>query len=129
MRVRAILAALALVAAPTFVAPTAAYADGIERPRPPQRQRVRRPPPPRPPAPVPPAPIVETGPETVTLSNSFFSGGGVGADIGVGGYYSSTTVVIRGASASASAFAYASARSSARSGGYGGHRGGGCGCR
>ena len=130
MRVRAILAALALVAAPAFVAPTAAYADGIERPRPPQRQRVRRPPPPRPAALVPPAPVVETGPETVTLSNSFFSGGGVGADIGVGGYYSSTTVIIRGGSASASAFAYASARSSARSGGYGGgHRGGGCGCR
>lgn len=128
MRVRAILAALALVTAPAFVAPTAAYADGIERPRPPQRQRVRRPPPP-PPAPLPPPPVVEAGPEIVTLSNSFFSGGGVGADIGVGGYYSSTTVIIRGASASASAFAYASARSSARSGGYGGHRGGGCGCR
>ncbi len=130
MRVRAIFAALALVAAPAFVAPTAAYADGIERPRQPQRQRVRRPPPPRPAAPVPPAPVIETGPETVTLSNSFFSGGGVGADIGVGSYYSSSTVIIRGGSASASAFAYASARSSARSGGYGGgHGGGGCGCR
>ena len=54
MRVRAILAALALVAAPAFAAPTVAYADGIERPRQPQRQRVRRPPPPRPVAPVPP---------------------------------------------------------------------------
>ncbi len=81
-------------------------------------------------APVPPAPVVETGPETVTLSNSFFAGGGVGADIGVGGYYSSTTVIIRGSSASASAFAFASARASARGGGYGGgHGGGGCGCR
>lgn len=123
MRVRAILAALALVAAPAFVAPSVAYADGIERPRPP-RQRVRRPQPP------PPPPVVETGPETVTLDNSFFaSSGGVGSDIGVGGYYSSTTVIIRGASASASAFAFASARAS--TGARGGYRGGGhgCGCR
>lgn len=127
MRARVILTALALVAAPAFVAPTAAFADGIERPRQPQRQRVRRAPPPRPPAPVPP-PVVETGPEAVTLSDSFFSGGGVGADIGVGGYYS-TTVIIRGGSASASAFAYASARSSARGGGFGRGHGGGCGCR
>ncbi len=133
MRVRAILAALALVAAPTIVAPSIAYADGIERPRPPrQRPRVRRPPPP-PPAPVPtPPPVVETGPEVVTLSNSFFAGsGGVGADIGVGGYYSSTTVIIGGSRASASAFAYASARASARGSGWGhgGGHGGGCGCR
>ena len=129
MRVRAILAALALVTAPAFVAPTAAYADGIERPRPP-RQRVRRPQPPPPPAPLPPPPIVETGPEVVTLNNSFFAGssGGVGADIGAGSY-SSTTVIIRGTNASASAFAFASARSSA--GARGGYRGGGhgCGCR
>lgn len=132
MRVRAILAALALVAAPTLAAPSIAYADGIERPRPP-RPRVRRPPPPPAPIPTPP-PVIETGPEVVTLSNSFFagSGGGVGADIGVGGYYSSTTVIIRGGRASASAFAYASARASARGGGgwgHGGGRGGGCGCR
>lgn len=129
MRVRAILAALALVAAPTLMTPPAAYADGIERPRPPRRVRRPQPPPP-PPAPVPP-PVVERGPEVVTLSNSFFagSGGGVGADIGVGGYYSSSTVIIRGTSASASAFAFASARSSAR-GGASGHGGGhGCGCR
>lgn len=128
MRVRAILAALVLVAAPTLMAPTAAYADGIERPR--QPRRVPRPqPPPPPPAPVPP-PVVERGPEVVTLSNSFFagSGGGVGADIG-GGYYSGSTVIIRGTSASASAFAFASARASAR-GGAGGYGGGhGCGCR
>jgi hypothetical protein len=69
----------------------------------------------------------------VTLSNSFFasSGGGVGADIGVGDYYSSTTVIIGGSRASASAFAFASARASARGGGWGhgGGRGGGCGCR
>jgi hypothetical protein len=74
---------------------------------------------------------VETGPETVTLSDSFFAGssGGVGADIGVG-YYSSTTVIVRGGRASASAFAFASARASARAGGFG-HGGGkgGCGCR
>lgn len=129
MRMRAILTALALVAAPAMLAPTAAYADGIERPQRPRRVR-RPPPPPAPPAPVPP-PVVDAGPETVTLSNSFFaSSGGVGADIGVGGYYSSTTVIIRGSSASASAFAYASARSgaSARGGSWG--RGGhGCGCR
>lgn len=129
MRVRAILAALALVAAPAFLAPSVASADGIERPRPP-RQRVRRPQPPPPPAPLPPPPVVETGPETVTLDNSFFaSSGGVGSDIGVGGYYSSTTVIIRGASASASAFAFASARASTGArGGYRG-RGLGCGCR
>lgn len=130
MRVLVILAAMALVAAPVLAAPSVAYADGIERPRPPrQRPRVRRPPPP-PPAPIPTPPLViETGPEVVTLSNSFFagSGGGVGADIGVGGYYSSTTVIIRGSRASASAFAYASARASARGGGWG--HGGGCGCR
>lgn len=126
MRMRAILAALALVAAPVLAAPSIAYADGIERPRPP-RQRVRRPPSPPPPAPPLPA-VVDTGPETVTLSESFFAGsGGVGADIGAGGYYSSTTVVVRGGRASASAFAYASARASAHGGGWG--RGGGCGCR
>jgi hypothetical protein len=80
--------------------------------------------------PTPPL-VIETGPEVVTLSNSFFagSGGGVGADIGVGGYYSSTTVIIRGSRASASAFAYASARASARGGGWGHGGGGGCGCR
>jgi hypothetical protein len=132
MRVRAMFAALALVAAPVLMAPGVAYADGIERPRAPrQRPRARPAPPPPAPAPVPP-PVVETGPETVTLSNSFFaSSGGVGADIGVGGYYSSTTVIIRGGHASASAFAYASARASARGGGWGhgGGKGGGCGCR
>lgn len=133
MRVRAMFAALAFVAAPVLTAPNAAYADGIERPRAPrQRPRVRPAPPPPAPPPVAP-PEVETGPETVTLSNSFFagSGGGVGADIGVGGYYSSTTVVIRGGHASASAFAYASASASARGGGWGhgGGKGGGCGCR
>ncbi|MGD9979221.1 MAG: hypothetical protein AB7H66_09695 [Hyphomonadaceae bacterium] len=120
MRVRAILAALLLVVAPAMLAPTAAYADGIERPRRPQPPR-RRPPPP--PAPVPPR-AIETGPETVTLSNSFFAGssGGVGADIGAGAY-SSTTVIIRGGHASASAFAFASARASARGGGFGHGRG------
>lgn len=129
MRFRAILAALVLVAAPTMIVPTAAYADGIERPRPPRHRPRRQPAPPPAPAPVPP-PVVERGPEVVTLSNSFFAGGGgVGADIGTGSYYSST-VIIRGGQASASAFAYASARSSARSGSRGGgHGGGGCGCR
>ena len=126
MRVRAILAAVALVAAPVLATPGIAFADGIERPRQPRP----RPRPAPPPAPAPePAPVIETGPETVTLSEAFFAGGGgVGGDIGVGGHYSSTTVVIRGGSAHASAFSFASARASARSGGRrgGGH---GCGCR
>ncbi len=129
MRFRAILAALVLVAAPTMIVPATAYADGIERPRPPRHRPRPQPAPPPAPAPVPP-PVVERGPETVTLSNSFFAGGGgVGADIGVGGYYSSTTVIIRDGRASASAFSYASARSAARSGAVGGSHGGGCGCR
>lgn len=85
MRVRAILAAFVLIAAPATLAPSAAFADGIERPRPPRHRPPRRqPPPPHPPAPAP-APVVETGPEVVTLNNSFFAGGGgVGADIGGG---------------------------------------------
>ena len=124
MRLRAILAAFLLVTAPTLLAPAAAFADGIERPRP-QRQRPprRQPPPPLPPAPVP-LPIAETGPEVVTLDSSFFaSGGGVGSDIAVGGSYSSTTVIIRGSSASAFASSHASA------GSRGSGHGGGCGCR
>jgi hypothetical protein len=129
MRALAIFAALALVTAPVLVSPSVAYADGIERPRQPRPRAPR--PRPAPPAPVAPPVVVEQGPEVVTLSNSFFAGssGGVGADIGTG-YYSSSTVVVRGGSASASAFAYASARASAR-GGFrgGGHKGGGCGCR
>lgn len=129
MRALAMFAALALVTAPVLAVPSFAYADGIERPRQP-RPRPRPRPAPQPVAPAP-APVIERGPETVTLSESFFAGsaGGVGADVGVGQYYSST-VVIRGSGASASAFAYASARASAR-GGFrgGGHKGGGCGCR
>jgi hypothetical protein len=126
MRPLAIFAALALAVAPVLVAPPVAYADGIERPRPPRRARPR--PQPVVPAPVPPPVIIEEGPESVTLPNSFFAGssGGVGADIG-GGSYSSTTVIIRGGSAHASAFAFSSARASARAGGRG--HGGGCGCR
>lgn len=133
MRAFAILAALALAATPVLVAPSVAFADGIERPH---RPRPRPRPAPRAPAPLPippSAPVIEEGPETVTLPGSFFatSTGGVGADIGTGAY-SSTTVIIRGGSASASAFAYATARASARGGGWGhgshgGH--GGCGCR
>jgi len=124
MRALAILAALALVTAPVLVAPTAAYADGIERPRPRPRPRPRRPEPPPPPPPV----IIEEGPETVTLPDSFFAGGGgVGADVGLEAYYSSSsTVIIRGGSAHASAFAFASARARAGAGGHG--RGHGC-CR
>jgi hypothetical protein len=132
MRALAIFAALALVTAPVLVAPTAAYADGIERPRQRPRPRPRRPAPP--PTPAPPV-IIEEGPEVVTLSDSFFAGGGgVGANIDVGSY-SSSTVIIRGGSAHASAFAFASARASAGVGGhFGGRRGGhgrghGCGCR
>jgi hypothetical protein len=85
------------------------------------------------PAPAPAPVIIEEGPETVRLSESFFAGGGgVGADIGLESY-SSSTVIIRGGSAHASAFAFASARASAgaggRFGGRGGHgRGHGCGC-
>ncbi|HYD72253.1 MAG TPA: hypothetical protein VEF55_03895 [Candidatus Binatia bacterium] len=134
MRALAIFAALALVTAPVLVAPTVAYADGIERPRPRPRPRPRRPTPP-PPMPAPPV-IIEEGPETVTLPDSFFaSTGGVGADVGLDSFYSSsTTVIIRGGSAHASAFAFASARASAGVGGHFGARGGhgrghGCGCR
>lgn len=133
MRVLAIIAAVTLATAPVLVAPTAAYADGIERPR--QRPRPR----PRQPAPPPPAPapvIIEEGPETVTLPDSFFTGGGgVGADVGLESFYSSSTVIIRGGSAYASAFAFASARASAGVGGHfgggrpGRGRGSGCGCR
>ncbi|PZO47548.1 MAG: hypothetical protein DCF16_17585 [Alphaproteobacteria bacterium] len=102
MRMLALFAALALVAAPIAFTPSIAHADGIERPRQPRPALPRPRPAPELVAPAP-APVVETGPETVTLSNSFFAGGGgVGADIG-GGYYSSTTVVIRGGSAHASA--------------------------
>jgi hypothetical protein len=131
MRALGFLAVLALVAAPIVAAPNVAYADGIERPRPPRVRPRPRPRPAPPPAAPAPAPVIEdTGPETVTLNSSFFSGGGVGADIGVNSYYSSTTVIIRGGHASASAFAFASARASARGGGWG-HGGGkgGCGCR
>jgi hypothetical protein len=78
--------------------------------------------------------IIEEGPETVTLPDSFFAGGGgVGADVALDSYYSSnSTVIIRGGSARASAFAFASARAGAGVGGrFGGRRGGhGCGgCR
>jgi hypothetical protein len=135
MRALAIFAALALVTAPVLVAPTAAYADGIERPWQRPRPRPRRPAPP-PPTPAPPV-IIEEGPETVTLPDSFFAGGGgVGVDVGLESFYSSSsTVIIRGGSAHASAFAFASARASAGVGGhFGGRRGGhgrghGCGCR
>lgn len=131
MRAFALFAALALVAAPLAFTPSVAHADGIERP---QRPRpVRRPAPaPEPELVAPaPAPVIETGPETVTLSTAFFAGssGGVGADIG-GGSYSGTTVVVRGGRAHASAFAYAGARAHAGGRGFGhGGRGGGCGCR
>lgn len=129
MRALAILAVLALVTAPVLAAPEA-YADGIERPRPPQRARPRPRPAPVAPAPEPAPVVIERGPETVTLPESFFaSTGGVGADVGAGAY-SGTTVIVRGGSASTSAFAYASARSSARAGNWGGGgHGGGCGCR
>lgn len=129
MRALAIFAAFALVTAPVLMAPAPAYADGIERPRAPRPRPRPRPAPA--PEPVAPPAIIERGLETVTLPNSFFaSSGGVGADIGVGGYYSSSTVIIRGNSASASAFAFSSARASARGRSFGHGRGGhGCGCR
>ena len=126
MRTLGFFTALALAAAPMAVAPSIAYADGIERPQQPRPRPRPRPAPPRV-QPAPPAPVViEQGPETVTLPSSFFaSSGGVGADIG-GGAYSSTTVIVRGGSARASAFAFASASAH----GYaGGGRRGGCGCR
>jgi hypothetical protein len=90
MRALAIFAALALVTAPVLVAPSAAYADGIERSRqrPPARQSA-------PPTPAPRA-IIEQGPETVTLPESFFvGGGGVGADIGMETLYPAGNTVIR----------------------------------
>ena len=86
MRALAIFAALALVTAPVLLAPTAAYADGVER----QRPRAR---PPAPPAPPPPV-IIEQGRETVTLPESFFvGGGGVGAEIGMESLYPANTVI------------------------------------
>jgi hypothetical protein len=132
MRALALFAALMLVTAPILAAPSVAHADGIERPQHRPRPRPRRPAPPPPPAPV----IIEQGPETVTLPDSFFqTSSGVGADVGLeSSYYSSSTVIIRGGSAHASAFAFASARASAGAGGhFGGHHGGhggghGCGC-
>lgn len=130
MRPLAIFAALTLVAAPIVTAPSVAYADGIERPRAP-RPRPR----PRPPAPVPapaPAPVIEQGPEVVTLSDSFFTGGGgVGVDIGTGYVGGGTTVIIGGSRASTFAYASASARAYGGARGRGGHGGGGhsCGCR
>jgi hypothetical protein len=95
MRALALFAALTLVIAPVLVAPTAAYADGLERPRQRPRPAPRRPTPPPPGPPV----IIEEGPETVTLPDSFFvDGGGVGADIGRESYYWGGPVVIRGRS-------------------------------
>ena len=93
MRELALFAALTLVIAPVLVAPTAAYADGIERPHQRLRATSSRP------APTPPAPaIIEERPETVTLPDSFFvSGGGVGADIGLESYWGGP-VIIRGRS-------------------------------
>lgn len=129
MRILAFAAALALFGAPLMVAP--AFADGIERPRraaPAPRPRAARPAP----APVPLAPApAPAGPETVTLSDSFFaqSSGGVGADVATHVViHHNVNTVVRGGGASASAFAFTSAR--ARAGGFGGgHRGGGCACR
>lgn len=117
MRLFAIFTVMALATAPLSVA----YADGVERQAPPPRQYV--------PAPAPaiaaPTAVPESGPETVTLSESFIAGssGGVGADVAVGAF-SNTTIAIRGSSAHASVFAFASARASARGFGHGG----GCGC-
>ncbi len=125
MRLPPLFTALALMAAPVLATPSAAYADGIERPRAP-RPRPR--PAPQAVLPAPRLPVIESGPETVTLSNAFFVGaaGGVGADIG-GGSYTGSTVVIRGGLARSSAFDFASAR--ARAGGRGHSGGHGCGCR
>lgn len=129
MRFLTVLAALALVAAPVLAAPSVAYADGIER------QRPRAAPRPRPEPQLDGAPVpLQTGPETVTLSESFFAGssGGVGADISTS-TVASSTVIVRGSGARASAFAHASASARVGARGFGGHRaghrGGGCGCR
>jgi hypothetical protein len=136
MRTFALMVAGLLVAMPMSAG--SAHADGIEpvrpvhhhRPRPHRHVELRG-------APTPAPVVIEQGPEVVTLQPAFFSGGGVGVDIG-GGAVSSSTVIVRGGSASASAFAFASARASAgvgggwggHSGGHGGgHGGGGCGCR
>lgn len=109
MRMLALLTAFTLFASPALT--SVAQADGIERPRP--RVTRRAPPPPAVEllgAPEAPAPVESN---LVSLPDSFFAGGGgVGADIG-GGSFSSTTVIIRGGSASASAFAFASARAGA----------------
>lgn len=132
MRALAIIAALMIAAAP-LASVMPAYADGIEpthHPRPHRPRRAHRPA--SVPAPVTPAPapvIEQRGPEEVTLNSSFFSGGGVGVDIGTG-YVGGGTTVIVGSGSSASAFAFASAHASAgaRGGGWGGHHGGGGGC-
>lgn len=132
MRLFVLFVAAFLVAAPlemAFAPP--AHADGIERPRARRPARVRRQPAPEPVRQREEVRIIEDS-RYVTLPASFFAGGGgVGADIG-GGSYSSTTVIIRGGSASASASAFASARASAGARGFGrgGGHGGGCGgCR
>ncbi len=143
MRVRILLAALALAMSSAVVAPMPAFADGIERP---SRPAPVRPRPARRPAPVPvapPAPVVAPAPQpdAVLLPAAFFgaSAGGVGLDIGTGYVGGGSTVIVQGARVSAisisSASASASARASSRSfgggrghgGGYGGG-GGGCGC-
>lgn len=94
---RAVLVVALALGAGAVSAP-AAFADGIERPkraapRPAPRRPVSRPAPSRP-APEPEArvpmllPPVESGPETVQLSDAFFSGplsGGVGYSYGAGG--------------------------------------------
>ena len=85
---RAILVATLAFAGASMTAPVA-YADGVERPkraapRPAPRRPVARPAPARtaPEAPVPMLlPPMETGPDTVQLSEAFFTGplsGGVG---------------------------------------------------
>jgi len=129
---RAILAALILATASIAIPAMPAYADGIDRPRAARPAPRPRPPAVRPaPAPVAPAPVVAPEPETVTLSQSFFSGG-VGADVGMGFVGGGGRVIVQGASATAIAFS--SARASASAGARGGYRGGhggggGCGCR
>ncbi|MGE3143191.1 MAG: hypothetical protein AB7L65_07695 [Hyphomonadaceae bacterium] len=137
---RALLTSL-IVSALTLGAALPAYADGMDEPPPVRHHRVHRR------APPPPQPVVLTpaprGPETVTLTNAFFSGGGVGVDIGTGFVGGGGRTIVNGgsvvavsfssssANASASASSRASARSGGQWGGHGGHKGGqgdGCGC-
>lgn len=147
---RACVILTAMVIGLTQLAPTAAFADGIERPKPaPHRHRAK--PAPRPHEAPPPAPIYTPPPpplpEQPMLRESFFSpmAGGVGYGAGEGGGLGGGSAVFIGGGTRFSGLAGSAANASASAtaianvnvgvhvgggfGGGGGHHGGGCGCK